>query len=136
MNQKNPTHWHQLPADEVVQLLGVNLATGLAPDEIRRRREKYGLNQLSAARRTSALKRFALQFAQPLMFILLIAAGVTLLLREYVDSAVIFGVTLINAIVGFIQEAKAEKAIEALSQMVVTEATVRRDGQKTRVNSC
>jgi len=135
MNQKNTTHWHQLPADEVVQLLGVNLATGLAPDEIRRRREKFGPNQLSAARRASALKRFALQFAQPLMFILLLAAGVTLLLREYVDSAVIFGVTFINAVVGYIQESKAEKAIEALSQMVVTEATVRRDGRKTRVNS-
>jgi len=135
MNQKGAPHWHQLPTDEVVQLLGVNLTTGLGADEVRRRREKFGPNQLSAARRTSALKRFALQFAQPLMFILLIAAGVTLLLREYVDSAVIFGVTFINAVVGYIQESKAEKAIEALSQMVVTEATVRRDGRKTRVNS-
>jgi cation-transporting P-type ATPase F len=135
MNQKSTAHWHQLPADEVVQLLGVSLTTGLSADEVRRRREKFGPNQLSAARRASALKRFALQFAQPLMFILLLAAGVTLLLREYVDSAVIFGVTFINAVVGYIQEAKAEKAIEALSQMVVTEATVRRDGRKTRVNS-
>src|SRR5690606_25540645 len=54
---------------------------------------------------------------------------------EWVDAAVIFGVVVVNALVGFIQESKAEKAIEALSQMVTTEATVRRDGRKQRVNS-
>jgi magnesium-transporting ATPase (P-type) len=60
---------------------------------------------------------------------------VTLFLGEYVDSAVIFAVAFVNALVGFFQESKAEKAIEALSKMVLTEATVRRDGHKQRVNS-
>ena len=135
MNNHQQNHWHQLPTEEVVQLLDVNLQTGLAGDEVKRRQEKYGPNKLTAARRTSSLKRFLLQFAQPLMYVLLIASGVTLFLGEYVDSAVIFGVTFVNAIVGFLQESKAEKAIEALSKMVLTEATVRRDGRKQRVNS-
>ena len=90
---------------------------------------------MTARKRMSEWKRFLLQFAQPLMYILLIASAVTFVLGEYVDSAVIFGVTFINAIVGFLQESKAEKAIEALSRMVLTEATVRRDGRKQRVNS-
>ena len=135
MKPSDPTQWHQLPTEKIVELLDVNLTTGLAGDEVKRRQEKYGANKLAAARRTSAFKRFLLQFAQPLMYILLIASGVTLVLAEYVDSAVIFGVTLINAIVGFIQERKAEKAIDALARMVLTEATVRRDGRKQRVNS-
>ena len=61
--------------------------------------------------------------------------AVTAFLGEWVDSSVIFGVVLINAVVGFLQEAKAEKAIGALAKMIATEATVRRDGEKLRVPS-
>ena len=135
MSAKPTPSWHQLQSEEVVQLLDVNLQTGLSGDEVKRRQEKYGPNQLTTVRRTSAFKRFLLQFAQPLMSILLIASAVTLFLGEFVDSAVIFAVTFVNAFVGFLQESKAEKAIEALSKMILTEATVRRDGQKRRVNS-
>jgi cation-transporting P-type ATPase F len=135
MSNAHGQHWHQLPADEVVQLLEVDLRAGLSADETARRRAKFGPNQLTAARRVPAWQRFLQQFAQPLMYILLIAAGITAFLGEYVDAAVISGVVLINAIVGFLQESKAEKAIEVLSQMIVTEATVRRDGRRQRVNS-
>jgi len=125
--------WHQVHTDEVAQLLGVDLKTGLPAAEVQRRQEKYGLNRLTARRGKSALKRFLLQFHQPLLYILLAATGITLYLGEYVDASVIFGVVFINAIVGYLQETKAEKAIEALAQMVVTEATVRRDGRKLRL---
>ena len=97
--------------------------------------EKIGPNRVTARRGTPAWLKFLQQFNQPLVYILLLAVGVTAFLGEWVDSSVIFGVVLFNAVVGFLQEAKAEKAIEALANMVATETTVRRDGRKLRVHS-
>jgi len=129
------TNWHQLPAEEVVGLLDVDLKTGLAGDEVKRRQANSGLNRITARRGTPAWLKFLQQFNQPLVYILIAAVGVTAFLGEWVDSSVIFGVVLINAIVGFLQEAKAEKAIAALASMVATETTVRRDRQQQRVHS-
>ncbi len=127
--------WHHLTSHKVAELLGVNLKTGLSIAEIKQRQEKYGLNKLTPQKRINEFMRFLLQFHQPLLYILLAASIITFYLGEIVDSLVIFGVVFINAVVGYLQEAKAEKAIEALSQMVITEATVRRDGKKIRVAS-
>ncbi len=127
--------WHQLGAKEVVQILDVNLATGLSAEEVRRRQNEFGPNRVSARRGTPAWLKFVQQFNQPLVYILLLAVGVTASLGEWVDSSVIFSVVFFNAIVGFLQEAKAEKAIEALAKMVATECTVRRAGNKLRVHS-
>jgi Ca2+-transporting ATPase len=132
---KQSNRWHQLEAEEVVRLLGADVRLGLTTAEVKRRQAQYGLNQVTAKRGTPAWKRFLLQFYQPLVYILLGAALVTIGLGEYVDASVIFGVVLVNAVVGYVQEAKAERAIEALSRMVVTEATVRRDGRNQRVPS-
>lgn len=127
--------WHHLAASEVLQLLDSNLETGLAEEEAARRLSAYGRNEVTSKKRTSGLKRFLLQFHTPLIYILLVASVITFLLAEYVDSAVIFGVVIINAIIGYIQESKAERAIDALSRMVTTESTVRRDGRKRRIPS-
>ena len=135
MKTLDEASWHQLQAEEVVRLLDVDLKTGLLAEEVKRRQEKYGPNSVTPRKGASALKRFLLQFAQPLMYILVIASAVTLFLGEYVDASVIFGVVFINAAVGFLQESKAEKAIAALARMVLTEATVRRDKRKQRVPS-
>ncbi len=135
MKKPDDKPWHELPAEEVVVFLGVNLSTGLMPDEVRRRQKEFGPNRVTARRGTPAWVKFLQQFNQPLVYILLLAVGVTAFLGEWVDSSVIFGVVIINAIVGFLQEAKAEKAIEALAKMVATESTVRRDGKKLRVHS-
>lgn len=124
---------HHLQMEKVTQLLDVKLHTGLTEAEVKRRQDKYGLNQFTAKKGVSAFKRFLLQFNQPLVYILLVATGVTLFLAEWVESSVIFGVVLVNAIVGYLQESKAEKAIEALTKMVRTEATVRRDDRIQRV---
>ena len=135
METKTDKPWHQLPADEVVRTLGVNLSTGLSADEVGKRQKEFGPNRVTARRGTPAWLKFLKQFNQPLVYILLVAVGVTAFLGEWVDSSVIFGVVFINAIVGFLQEAKAEKAIEALAKMVATETTVRRDSRKLRVHS-
>ncbi|TLD71531.1 cation-transporting P-type ATPase [Phragmitibacter flavus] len=135
MKEDSPTSWHEVPEPDVVRMLKSDATGGLTQGEVDERLREFGGNEMTAQKRMSEWKRFLLQFAQPLMYILLVASVVTLVLGEYVDSAVIFGVTFMNALVGFLQESKAEKAIEALSKMVLTEATVRRDGRKQRVNS-
>ena len=135
MKQLPESNWHELPEPEVVRLLESDQANGLTQAEVEARLRQFGQNEMTAQKRMSEWMRFLLQFAQPLMYILLLASAVTFVLGEYVDSAVIFGVTFVNALVGFLQESKAGKAIEALSKMVLTEATVRRDGRKQRVNS-
>ncbi|HEY0944675.1 MAG TPA: HAD-IC family P-type ATPase [Opitutaceae bacterium] len=127
--------WHQLHADEVLRLLEVDLRTGLTSEAVAHRQTEYGRNVVTRKRGPPLWLKFARQFAQPLVAILLVAAAVTALLREWVDSAVIFGVVLLNAIVGALQEIKAEKAIAALARLVVTEASVRRDGRKQRITS-
>jgi Ca2+-transporting ATPase len=129
------SQWHHLQAQEVVRLLDVDLKTGLSGAEVKRRLEKFGPNVFRPGRGTPVCLKFVQQFNQPLVYILLLAGGVTAFLNEWVDSSVIFSVVLVNAIVGFLQETKAEKAIEALARMVVTESTVRRDGLQERVRS-
>ena len=130
-----PTHWHHLHAEEVVRLLDADLKSGLSDAEVKRRVEKFGPNVVRPRRGTPGWIKFLQQFNQPLVYILLLAGVVTGFLGEWVDASVIAGVVLVNAIVGFLQETKAEKAIEALARMVVTETTVRRDGRQQRVHS-
>ncbi len=135
MNPPAQRHFHQLHTDEVLRLLEVNLQTGLEGDEIKRRQARFGPNRVTPPRGKPAWRKFLQQFNQPLVYILIAASGITAFLAEWVDSSVIFGVVFINAIVGFLQEAKAEKAIESLARMVTTETTVRRDGRKQRIPS-
>jgi cation-transporting ATPase F len=135
MKEQDGVSWHQLEAEKVVRLLDVELRTGLTAMEVKRRQGKYGPNRLTAQKRRSEWVRFLLQFNAPMLYILLAATVITAFLREWVDASVIFGVVLVNAIVGYLQEAKAEKAIEALGKMVLTEASVRRNGDKMRVPS-
>ncbi|MBN1568817.1 MAG: cation-transporting P-type ATPase [Acidobacteria bacterium] len=128
-------HWHHLSVEEAVQLLDSSLATGLGLFEVQHRRERFGLNEFTGKKPRSALSAFLKQFAQPLVYLLVLAAGVTAILGHYVDAAVIFSVVLVNAIIGFLQEYRAEKAIESLKQMVLSECTVIRDGLKRRISS-
>jgi cation-transporting P-type ATPase F len=127
--------WHQLAAEKIVAMLGADLKGGLSAEEVRKRREKFGENRLTAKKGHSEWIRFLLQFHAPLLYILLLASVVTAVLGEWVDSSVIFAVVFLNALVGYLQEARAEKAINALAQMVVTKATVRRDGKTQSVPS-
>jgi magnesium-transporting ATPase (P-type) len=100
---------------------------------VEQRRQRYGPNEWTRRRQRGPLLTFLLQFHQPLIYILLVATAVTLWLDEYLDAAVIFGVVLVNAIVGFVQEYRAARAIEALARSIPELATVVRDGRKERV---
>ncbi|MES9976588.1 MAG: HAD-IC family P-type ATPase, partial [Candidatus Thiodiazotropha sp.] len=128
-------HWHHLSADEVEGLLESSSTKGLDIFELEHRHAHFGPNRLTPQKGKGPLELFILQFHQPLIYILLAAALITFLLQEWVDSGVIFGVVLVNAIVGFIQESKALKAIEALAQSMEGSATVVRAGKKTVVPS-
>lgn len=129
------TSHHHLPAHEVVLLLETDVAKGLTSNEAARRLARFGPNLLPKFRRHGPLIRFLFQFHHPLIYVLLVATVVTMLLGEWVDAAVIFGVVFVNAIVGFVQESRAEAALDALASMMMTEAKVRRDGQTLRIPS-
>jgi cation-transporting P-type ATPase F len=126
---------HQLPADEVLQLMGTDADRGLDLQELQERQTRYGLNHIPTAKGPGPLLRFLRQFHQPLLYILIAAAIITGFLKEWVDAGVIFGVVLVNAIIGFLQEAKATKAIEALARTTVTEARILRAGKVVQVRS-
>jgi cation-transporting P-type ATPase F len=128
-------HAHHRSISDALRLTGSTLETGLSSAEASERLRRYGENRVKARGGTSAWLRFARQFTAPLVLVLIAAAAITGFLGEWVDASVIFIVVVVNAIVGFLQESKAENALEALMKMVVAEAVVRRDGKKIRVNS-
>ena len=135
MNTLIDKHWHHLPVEEVVGLLDTNPEKGLDQFEVKHLQETFGPNAITAKKGKGPLIRFLLQFHQPLIYILIAAGVITAALQEWVDSGVIFGVVLVNAIIGFIQESKAENALAALANTMVAEATVLRWGEKKRIPS-
>ncbi len=135
MTKTNELQWHSLNEAEVLNGADTTIRQGLASAEAIQRRNKFGLNAITQQKGTSPFILFLRQFHQPLIYILITAGVITALLGELVDSSVIFGVVLVNALIGFIQEAKALKAIDALAKAVTSEATVVRDGKKQRINA-
>ncbi len=127
--------WHVLSEQELAQQLQSDLSKGLTTAEVRARQEQFGANELTGKPGTHPIVRFLLQFNQPLLYILLVAGAIKAFLGEWVNAGVIWGVTVINAIIGFVQESKAESAIAALASSVRTDATVLRDAQKVQVSS-
>jgi cation-transporting ATPase F len=126
---------HALAAHEVVLLLETDVARGLTTSAAEARLRRFGSNLLPQAEATGPLLRLFRQLHHPLIYVLLAAGVITLLLGDGVDSAVIFGVVVVNALVGFVQESKAEAALEALRSMARTDARVRRDGHERNVRS-
>ncbi|CAN5885642.1 cation-transporting P-type ATPase [soil metagenome] len=114
----------------MVLLLETDPRRGLTSDEAAERSKVFGPNNLPATRSTGVARRIARQFHNPLIYVLLAAGCITALLDERVDSAVIFAVVVVNALVGFIQESKAETALQSLRAMVHTDARVVRDGHQ------
>lgn len=128
-------HWHHMPIEEVTELLETNTEKGLDLFEIEERKKRFGSNEISKKKGYGPIILFLMQFHQTLIYILLAAALITAILGEWVDAGVIFGVVLINAVMGFIQESKAIRAIEALAKAMSSECIVLRAKNKTKISS-
>ncbi|MBU2477760.1 MAG: cation-transporting P-type ATPase, partial [Gammaproteobacteria bacterium] len=126
-------HWHHLTQDEIEEILESDARKGLDAFEVGHRQKNFGPNSLTQKKGKGPLVLFLLQFNQPLVYILLGAALITFILQEWVDSGVIFGVVLVNSIIGFIQESKALKAIDALARAMKGFALVVRAGKKETI---
>lgn len=125
-------HWHKLSPEQVLKQCQ-SAATGLAQTEAEQRLAQYGPNTLETVKRPSWLSRLLLQFHNVLIYTLLVAAVITGLLQLWADTIMIAGVAVVNAIIGFIQESKAEKALLAIQQLLAPTATVLRDGVRVTV---
>jgi Ca2+-transporting ATPase len=121
---------HSLPIENVLQQMETTFTEGLSSAEVKRRSEIFGPNMVTGKKQISLFVRFLMQFNQALVYVLLIAGFVSAILGEWGDASVIFGVVIINSLIGCIQESRAEKAIESLKKMIVTEAHVLRNGER------
>ncbi|HZH71484.1 MAG TPA: cation-transporting P-type ATPase, partial [Mariniphaga sp.] len=121
--------WHSSKYTKVVEDLNSS-DSGLSTDEAKQRLQEYGPNQIQRQKRESIFKLLWRQINNPLIWVLIGSSIVAILLGKITDGLVVLSVVVINTIIGFIQEYKAGKAIEALSEMVPENATVYRDGRK------
>ena len=124
-----PLAWHAIEADAALLALDSS-RTGLSQAEAQRRLAQHGANVLPAPRKHGPWRRFLLQFHNVLIYALLASALISAWLAHWVDAAVILGVVLINAAIGFVQEGRAEQAIDAIRRMLSPHAQVLRDGQR------
>ncbi|MEL1134406.1 cation-translocating P-type ATPase [Desulfitobacterium sp. THU1] len=127
--------WFSKPQEGVLRELNVNPRTGLSTQEVQARLEQYGANKLKGKPKTSLISLFFAQMKDMLIYVLLVAAIITLFIGEYVDAIIILLVVLLNAAIGVFQEFKAEKAIEALQQLTTPKTLVRRDEEVKEINS-
>jgi len=127
MPEPGPESWYKLTVDEALDALK-SRRSGLTEEEARARQLQFGPNELQRKKKTSPVIAFLKQFMSPLIYVLLAAGIVTLAVREYLDATVIFVVLLANAVIGYVQEARAEHAMEALLQMAAPQAKVKRGG--------
>lgn len=135
LTQIHSRAYHECSVSEIVEHFDSDLEKGLTAEDVAQRYEQYGRNELPVHPGRPAWLRFLLQFHQPLLYILLIAGGVKAFLGSWTHAFVIWGVTVINAIIGYVQEAKAEGAIASLAKAVTTETTVLREGQMLQILS-
>jgi magnesium-transporting ATPase (P-type) len=126
-NAPADTPWHALDADDAADRLG-SPDEGLSGAEAAARLQRFGPNRLTPPKRRPAWMRFLAQFHNLLIYVLLASGAVALLMRHWTDAGVIFGVVLVNALIGYIQEGKAEQALEAIRNMLSPQAVVMRDG--------
>ncbi len=120
--------WYAMPVDEVVNRLATS-TKGLDATEASSRLQTYGPNRLPEGKKRGHFKRFLAQFNNILVYVLLAAGFTKLMLNLWIDAAVIIGVVIINALLGFIQEGKAEKALDSIRNMLSAEARTVRGGE-------
>ncbi|GAB2791117.1 cation-translocating P-type ATPase [Rhabdobacter roseus] len=127
-------NWHQSETDAVLSELNTQ-TQGLSADEAQKRLDEHGKNELTATDGKSVWKLIVGQFTNVMILILMVAAGVSYAVGEISDAIIILVIVVLNALIGFVQEYRAEKALEALKNMSAPQATVRRDGRETQVEA-
>jgi magnesium-transporting ATPase (P-type) len=123
------TPWHALTVDDVLKRLPTSIGKGLDTGEAATRLQKYGPNRLPEGKKRGPFVRFLSQFNNILVYVLLGAGFIKLMLNLWVDAGIIFGVVILNALLGFIQEGKAEKALDSIRNMLSAEARTLRGGE-------
>ncbi len=123
------TAWHAIAADEVARRLDSNSQKGLDAAEAKRRLETYGPNRLPESSKQGPLMRFLLQFKNVLVYVLLGAGFIKAMMGLWLDASVILGVVILNGLLGFIQEGRAEKALDSIRNMLSAEARTVRGGE-------
>jgi magnesium-transporting ATPase (P-type) len=120
--------WHAMSVDDTLRRLESDAATGLDDAEAARRLERYGANRLPAAAKRGALTRFLAQLNNVLVYVLIGAGFIKLMMGLWLDASIILAVVVLNALLGFIQEGKAEKSLDSISGMLSADARTRRGG--------
>ncbi len=120
--------WHSLPAEEVLSQLGVDPEVGLGEEEAKKRLEQYGRNELREEPRPGFLQRLLNQFKDTVILVLIAAAAISGVMGEWAEAGAIILIVILNAILGVVQEGRAEQALAALKKMAAPEARVRRGG--------
>jgi calcium-translocating P-type ATPase len=121
--------WHSLAVDEVLKRLGTSIGKGLDAAEASARLQKYGPNRLPEGKKRGPFMRFISQFNNILVYVLLGAGFTKMMLGLWIDAAIILGVVILNGLLGFIQEGKAEKALDSIRNMLSAEARTLRGGE-------
>jgi Ca2+-transporting ATPase len=134
MNAENGKPWYMLSPEQALAQLETH-KDGLSEKEVEARLQQYGPNRLESGKETSPWKLLLHQVTSPLIYILFVAMALTLVIQHWTDAIVIGGVILINTVIGFVQENRAENAIRALISLTEPKAKARRNGQVMEVNS-
>lgn len=124
-----PENWHTQSIEGVLDKLSTS-SKGLDEAEVQKRLAQYGPNRLAPPKRRGPLLRFLMQFHNILLYVMLGAAVITIFLEHWVDTGVLIAAVIINVIIGFIQEGKAEAALEAIRAMLSPHANVIRNGKR------
>lgn len=134
-------NWHTKHYMEAMRHFETEAAIGLSATAVREKQRKYGLNTLPESKRTSLLMKFFMQFNDFMIIVLIAAAGVSFFIslanghNDYFDSIIILAIVIVNAVLGLLQENKAEKSLEALKKMTAPKSKVQREGKVTYVNT-
>jgi len=121
--------WYRLPISEIFKLVKSS-PQGITDEEAVKRLELYGYNEIEEEKKISEVLRFLSHFNDPLIYVLIVSGLITASLQRYIDTAIIFLVVLVNAVIGYVQERKAKKTIESLRRIVEVRARVIRKVEK------
>lgn len=129
------TDWHSLSTGDVAQKLNTSPTQGLTDAEAKARLEQHGPNVLAEEKGRTMVQAFVDQFKDPMIVILLIACVLSIILGEYLDGGAILAIVVLNAVLGLVQEHKADQALAALKQLTAPQCRVRRDGRVVEIDS-